>query len=472
MQKTNLIVSLLFCTLFCLNIYAGVIPTRESNFYYNMGGGQSIPAPAYSSAYSLPLRADNVSNYNCGLFDSQFSITNSLNGIANSFQNIQQSVIRNATAAIMEFPMYILSRADPSLYNLLNNGLLSAQQDLGFSTKNCQAMKSDINRGQNPYENWANVSMGNDWKYQMSLTNGGQFFKSSGSLSNDINLVNKKIEEDNGKNGVPWVQGIHTGRSGKYAGGRGQPAILVLHDASVAGYNVVLQSKRAYDDKNTPIRTDANAHLVDTWTNPVLAADWIVSILGDEKVTTFNGGDKQVTPGVGLLPDNKRMTTVISVRLQNLVADKDKITLEKLQAVSAPGLMINSNVILAIREQTPLNREIFIDKLAQEIATAQLIDKALLAYRILLNAKQIPDIHTNAAAQATIKQGLDRLKQEIESLLFNINVHKALVSETVIQLLNQTQHQQKNHVAVQPSAAVAPILNQGAIRKNNEINAP
>lgn len=61
--------------------------------------------------------------YNCGFFNSKLSITNSLNAIQNFFQNIQQSVVNNATSTITQFLMYTISRAAPSLYNLLNNGL-------------------------------------------------------------------------------------------------------------------------------------------------------------------------------------------------------------------------------------------------------------------------------------------------------------------------------------------------------------
>jgi integrating conjugative element protein (TIGR03755 family) len=452
---------------------ADLIPTNDNSFYYRVGGGQNIPAPPNRGAYSIPLKADNAvsMNYNCGVFDGQLSITNSLNGITNSFQNISQSVLGNATAAVMEFPMYILSRADPSLYNMLNNGLLGARQDLDVSTKTCQTMKNDLHRGQNPYENWASISMGDDWKYQMSLTGNSGLSSQSDSANDDINLVSKKIDEDSGSNGVPWVQGANTDRKGKYAGGRGQPAITVLRDTSIAGYNVILQENRAYDDKSAPHRSDDNARLVDTWSTPVSAADWITNVLGDEKVTTYNGGEKQSSPGVGLLPDTKTLTTTITEQLQDLVSSKEAISLEKLQAISAPGIMINSSVIIAVRQQTSVNQSILIEKLAQEVATAQVIDKALLARQILLEGGQVPDIYANHAAQASIHRGLERLKQEIDNLLFNVQVHKALVTDTVTQLLNQTQQQQTNHATIQPNEPFAPVLNQGAIPKNEEANS-
>jgi integrating conjugative element protein (TIGR03755 family) len=394
---------------------ADLIPTGNNPLYYKMGGGQETPMPAYNGAASVPLHvdADVGLGYNCGLFNPQLSITNSLNAIKNSFQNIEQSVMANATAAIAEFPMYALSRADPDLYNLLNNGLLGARRDLELSTKSCQAMQSEIAQGKNPYTDWATLSMGNDWKYRMSLANNSLRAGANGTEDNnsDINLVNQQVAQDNGDNGIPWVHGANIGRSGAYAGGQGQPAIFVIHDVSIAGYNVILQSGRNYDDTSPPARTDANAHLVDAWSNPTLAADWIVNVLGDEKITTFAGGDKQSTPGVGLLTANQQLAAQFIQQLQSLVAAQTPSDLKNLQAVSAPGVMINAAVIQAIQQKEPVTQAIIINKLAQEIATAKLIDQGLLARQIVLEGSQVPAVYSNKAAQEATQRALSRLDQ-------------------------------------------------------------
>lgn len=323
MKKYAKIILLTFITSFLSSTtHADLIPTGNNPLYYKMGGGHSVPVPAYSGASSIPLRADGDVGlgYNCGVFNPQLSITNSLNGIASSFQNIEQGVLANATSAIAEFPMYALSRADPDLYNLLNNGLLGARKDLELSTKSCQVMQSQIAEGKNPYTDWATMSMGNDWKYRMSMAGKSGLRAGANDANNaDINLVSKQVSQDNGDNGIPWVHGANIGRNGAYAGGRNQPAIFVIRDTSVAGYNVILQSGRNYDDDSAPARTDANAHLVDTWSNPKLAADWITTVLGDEKITTFAGGDKQSTPGVGLLANNQQLTTQTTQQLVDLV---------------------------------------------------------------------------------------------------------------------------------------------------------
>jgi integrating conjugative element protein (TIGR03755 family) len=441
---------------------ADLIPTGSSPFYYKMGGGQYIPMPAYNGAASIPLdvNANAGLGYNCGLFNPKLSITNSLNAIENSFQNIAQSVMANATSAIAEFPMYALSRADPDLYNLLNNGLLGARRDMELSTKSCQVMQSEMAQGKNPYTDWATLSMGNDWQQHMSLINSSAKLSAGNDDNNndDINLVNQQVAQDNGATGVPWIHGNNN------AGGQGQPAIYVINDTSIAGYNVVLQAGRSYDDTSAPAQTPNNAHLVTTWANPQAAANWITNVVGDEKITTYSGGDKQSTPGVGLLPQNQQLSAQVLQHVQDLVSGQTPLTVQNLQTVSAPGVMINTAVIKAIQQKEPVTQAILINKLSQEVATGQLIDQALLARQILQEGSQVPAIYSNKAAQEAIKNSLDRLDQAINNLLFNVRVRKELVSDTASQLLESTQAEQVGSSVVQPSGAASPDMQGGAVK--------
>ncbi len=448
------------------NTYADLIPAGNSSLYYKIGGGQPVPIPAYSGAQSVPLNVEGSVGlgYNCGAFNPASSITNSLNGIQNSFQNIQQNVIYNATAAITQFPLYAISRADPSLYNLINNGLFGAREDLNISTKTCQQMQSEITSGQNPYSDWATVSMGNDWKHHMSLAGNRNLKAVQIDNNSDINQVKQKIEKENGDNGVPWVKGVAIGRNTVYAGGRNQPAIYIIHDTAVAGYNIILQPNRRYDDTSAPAKTNANQHLLDTWPNPVTAARWMTTVLGDEKITTFSHGDKHSSPGVGLLSDHEELATEITQNMQRLVTHQQPLSIDNLKKISAPGVMINTAIIRAIQQKAPVEQAILINKLSQEVAAAKVIDKALLAKQILEEGSQIPAIYGNKAAQKTIKDAVLRLDHAIHNLLFSVQVRKELVSRTAAELLNTTQVEQLNSTSIQGSEQDT-IIDQGAIKK-------
>lgn len=463
MPNQNYFIFIGFCTLllFASTTYADLIPTADSPWYYKLGGGQSVGNPAYRSTHSIPLHVegDVGLGYNCGVFNPNLSITNSLNEIQHSFQAIQHSVIEHATGAIAELPMYAISRADPALYHLLNNALLNAREDLNVSMKTCQQMQHEIGKGQNPYQDWAVISLGNDWQYHMSLAANDKT-----SASSDINTVKTQVESANGDNGVPWVHGVLIGRKGFYAGGKGQPPIFVLHDTAIAGYNVILQAKRDYDDIHSPTRTEDNAHLVDTWANPVLAANWITNVLGDEKITTYLGGDKQSSPGVGLLPENQLFTQQLIPKLESLVNAKPPFAIDRLKAVSAPGVMLNTAVIQAIQQKPPVTQAIVIHKLAQEVATAKLLDKTLLAREILEKGSQVPAIYANKAAQATLHHVLSRVDHAMNELLFYAKVRKTFVSETAAQLLQINTAEQLNNASIR-SSITPSLMQQGALKK-------
>jgi integrating conjugative element protein (TIGR03755 family) len=463
MKKIYKVVAVTTLMIALNQVYGALIPTGNDNFYYGMGGGNDIPMPAYLDTNTIKIRAEgNIGlGYNCGVFNPTLSIANSLNNIKNSFQNLSQTVVQNATASIAEFPMYMIARANPTLYDLLNNGLLGARDDLSISTKSCEVMQNQIGSGQNPYTDWGTFALGDDWKYHMSLSGSSGTNLFGDSSSGDINQVKQTVQSDNGKNGVSWVQGTST-RGGTYAGGVGQPVIQVIHDTVIAGYNTTLQSGRGINDTSAPPLTTGNDHLVSTWRSPLIASAWIANVVGDYTITTYNGGEKNSIAGVGLLPETQTLTQTITQNLMNLVSGTDEMSIENLQAVSAPRVMVNEAVINAIRAETPVMQSILISKIAQQAATAKVIDEALLARQLLQSGSQVPAIYGNSAAQDDIEKSIKRLDKAIDDLLFNVRVNRELVSNTVSDLLDNA-HSQAIAKSLLQSNASNPTMQNGAI---------
>jgi integrating conjugative element protein (TIGR03755 family) len=477
-QKKSLLRPLLKPALFALGIaplvvQASIIPSGNSPFYYQLGGGQAIPIPAFIDQQTIPLRVEGGIGlgYNCGVFDPLASIVNAFNGdhLKNSFMNVQKQVVDSATGAVLEWPLYEISRDNTSLYNLLTNNIFGAKDDFSLSTKSCQVMQNEIAQGKNPYHNWSKIAVGNDWKYYMSMGDGSRLSAgdANGIDPTDINEVKEQVAKDNGANGVAWVQGVNSGRGGLYAGGKGQPSIQVIKDTSIAGYNVIIGRNRAYNDTSAPTRTKKNAHLVDAWRTPTDAANWITRVLGDEEVTTYSGGDKDSTPGIGLLPEIQNESSQIAPKLANLVGGTDSMTLDNLKAVSAPSVMINQNVINKIRQLSPVNQSIYVGKLAQIVATAKIADKAQLALRILESGSQVPPIFANKAAQDDINPAIRRLSDGLQRFLFNVKMNQ-VVADPIAALMASTTAQQLGDSSIRTGAKPQPVMNNGAIKQTDE----
>ncbi len=442
------VLSTLTLTAWADDTYSGsgqIIPVGPGSLYYQLGGAESMPTPMSNSNQTIPLTAqpDVGLNYDCGVFDPDISVTNSMNDISNSFMAMTETVVDNATSAITELPMYIVAQADPNLYNMLNDGLAGANSDLKVSTKNCQVMQQNIQQGQNPYNDWLSVAMTSDWQQRMNKAQDGD------SDSSDINQVSENVDDDNGRQGVPWVAGSNQDGT-VFAGGDNEPAIAVVHDTVVAAYNVALQSGRSYDDTSAPSGDTQAKGMVALWPTPTLAADWVVNVVGDISVTTYPGGQKASTPGRGLLPETAAQAKTIKTELNNLVDGTDEATLAHLQKVSAPGVTINQAVITNIQSLAPVTQAIYMSRLSQEIATERVIDEALMARTLLLTGKQIPVIYNNKAAVKAVQAAIDRLTADIKDFQFNNDIRKQFSANSALVLLKQVQAQQAAHNQFKP----------------------
>ena len=109
------------------------------------------PAASYAAPIDLSVQANIGMGNQCGMYNPAISITNTLNDLADSVNNLTESVIANATGSLAEMPMYFLALANPTLYNLLNNSLISAHTIIDASVKSCQETKNQIAQGKNPY---------------------------------------------------------------------------------------------------------------------------------------------------------------------------------------------------------------------------------------------------------------------------------------------------------------------------------
>lgn len=456
---------IVFLAVFIANIgiaLALVIPPNSSDFYYEIGGGQDVPLPAFYNKSYLPINAEaNIGlGMNCGAFNPQLSLANSLNQIASSGVAMRNKVISSAQAAITELPLYTVSRADPSLYNLLTNALMGAQKDVELSTKSCEVMQSQIAAGQDPYAHWMSLSMGNQWQQEIGTA--------SLSGAGDINVAKEAVDEDSGRSGVPWVAASnHQSNATQvvtqsvHAGGENQPPIHVIYDTVIAGYSVVQARTGASAGFH-----DADSQLNAVWPSSTQAAEWVVHVVGDQTITTFNGGEKSSTAGVGLYTEIASSAKELQTKLETLVSGETPPTLENLSAISAAGIAVTPETLQAVQSQSPVMQAVLIQKLAQNLAALQVIDKARLGMRLLQAGSRVPVIYRNAAAQTIITDSHDALKNDIADLMLFLQAKNQLASQlmgTLVQA-NQSQHAQAS--ALDIPAPSSPLLFDGAVKKN------
>ena len=394
---------------------SSIIPTsNDSNhLYYQMGGGSDYPLPVapYSTPIDLSVQANLGLGNQCGMYNPAISISNTLNDLEDSVNNLTESLIANATGSLAEMPMYFLALANPTLYNLLNNSLISAHTIIDASVKSCQETKDQIAQGKNPYEDWATLSIGNSWKSHLSLTATGD---------EDINAANETITQDAGNDGVIWVQGKSFSDGSLHAAGKNQPPVHVIADTTKAGYNALL-NRDLTSDQAAPTNSD----LANQFPSPSDAVNWMTGVLGDQNITTCTDSSCKAGQGTvagrGLLPwmticttqNNNDCVDTINQRLQALVSGSTSLSKDNLLAVSANDLVISPTAIHAIQSMDISQQGIVTHKLAQEVALQRLMEKALMARDILQAGRQTPPIAVNRPAQFILQDKMTVLDSDI-----------------------------------------------------------
>ena len=422
-------------------------PAEDSFWYYEIGGAQAISRPANPKVTSLTIggSVELGLGYSCGTFDPVLSVGNILNKIRQGTEDMLNSMVAAANAAIASLPALILQRANPGLYDLMQNALLKAEETVNLTTKTCEQIEYELAQGKDPFREWIILSKGQDWKAIMG----------SGGL--DIVDAKKQVESNNGKNGIPWLGGRR--------GGSDQEAIAVISDTIKAGYNVTLN--RSADASGTATGEAATTHLVQTWPDVEAAQDWAVKVLGDLIIQTCAGCEPSGIPGSGVLPLHDEQRITLEEELLALVEGTAPPTLEQLQTLSAPGTGLTRSAIEALQDLSAVDKDIFIAKLAGEISQAQLIDQMLLLRRLLLAGRQVPEIAAVEPAQREIERKLSELDREIENLLFDTRIRKEVMSDTVAMLLRlyRDRNQESLVIPTMPYVDPRPLQLDGSVKR-------
>ena len=417
---------------FATEDYSNNIPSpTDSALYYNIGGGNLIPySPSLKNTLSLGFDGLGALGYSCDRFNPNSSITNALNGMKNSTMNMFNSVVNSASGVIVSMPAYIFAKANPSLYEMMQNGLASGQFDLSLGMKSCEQQMSDVNSGNNPYQGMYDVSKSAKWKvgqYSSSsprVEAGNMTYSEAGS--GDVQESSAGIAVDDGSSGVPWVKGDDVDGS-PHSGGDGQNPILMTNDIFIAGTNALLGRSEYMSNTSIPT-TDSLSKQFKTPSDVVIFAK---SVLGEKTIYTTKKQTGSSMPGRGLLPEMSKEYDSVFESISDMVTGSETINVDNLKNASAGRIMLNEDIIKQLRSETTTRRSLEASSLAQGIASIRVIDKAESLILILNAARQVPNILENGPAQETINQYIETLNQQIDLVIGNKEKSDKLLVSTI-----------------------------------------
>lgn len=422
-----------------------LMPSEDGFWYYEVGGAEPIsnaPNPSVTTI-RLAFGADASAGYSCGSFDPLLSIENTLNEVAQGAEDMVDQMVQAATNAIASLPAMVLQRSNPGLYDLFQNNLLRAEEELALSTQSCQEMEAAIADGRNPYQEWVTLSKGDDWRAAMG--SGG-----------DIVKIEEEIDQNAGNNGAQWLGGRR--------GGQGQEPIDVISDTVKAGYNITLDRS---PNAGTPYAGGGDAPLLArTWGTPQEAQEWATRVLGDKHIRTCQGCESETTPGVGLLPILEETNEQVREDLMQLVSGASRPTRNNLRDVSAPGVGVSRGLIEALQELPESDRMVATGRLAQEVATARTMEQALMTRRMLLSGRKAPEIDAAGVAREDIRDGVDEITAEIDSLMLEVDARQSVVSNTASAILREAERRRTGSVGTpSPQPIETAPIRGGAVSR-------
>lgn len=362
----------------------------------------------------------------CGNFDMSLSVTNILNGVTGKLEKLADDLIAGVTGAISNWPMMEIARADPQLYEFIQQGKLEASELFNASVASCEEMTDKMVRegygaGGSP-GSWVEVSGFEDWG-------------SSDPDSEDVVQVEEDVDKEKGDGGVKWI-------GGEKAAGKDQPPIDTIADTVKAGVNL-LANRDVQSESNLPDNEDT-PWFAKYWKDPEEAAEWVTDIVGETTIRTCVDCERlTTTPGTGVYAKMEKDQRRIENRVLELLDTPTTVyDHEDLKEISAPGYAITQQVMEALKGES-LYREALVERLAEEVAIADMVERLIAARRIMLSGLKEAHVAQNPDAVQIITARISELGEEMELLRQDAELRATTKQSVAVTLLNRKAGREK-----------------------------
>lgn len=376
----------------------------------------------------------------CGNFDMSLSVTNILNGVTGQLEKLGDELLASVTGAISNWPMMEIARADPQLYEFIQQGKLEASELFNASVASCEEMTDKMIRegygtGGSP-GSWIEVSGFEDWG-------------NSRPESDDVVQVEESIDKNKGNGGVKWI-------GGEKAAGKNQPPIDAVADTVKAGVNLL--ANRDVKSRSALSQNEDTPWFSKYWKDPEEAAKWVTDIVGETTIRTCVDCERlSTTPGTGVYAKMEKEQRRIEIRLLALLDMPTTVyDSEDLAEISAPGYAITQQVMEALKGES-LYRETLVERLAEEVAIADIVERLIAARRIMLSGVKEAHVAQNPDAVQIITSRITELSEEMDLLRQDAELRASTKQSVAMTLLNRKAGRDKYNGAT-PSKDVTEAI--------------
>jgi len=451
---------------------ASMFIPSNANYYYRIEpAGTYIPPVRSGKILSIGANISGQSVLSCGNFNPMVSMKNGFKNIKETAIGSLEPILDNIKGSIMAIGMYKIQQMNPGLYDTITNASFDLNNKFELNVSNCSQKLKSLQNGGGLFEDIVQISDSQGW-----LDLAKQDKEDKGD-SVDVISSSAEIEKNRGKWGIPWIHRVE-GNSG--GSNDNQKPIRLTSDVVIAGYNIMLDNNRELDSDKEVTNEEQSSkglNIVRYWKKPSLAANWATYVLGETQISAKEDKDsKSSKAGLGLsavlhscpkLTENGD-TCISNVRaaLWDLVDGTVDINDASLRSISPENMAITDKVITTIRYLERENQLVFIEALAEKIATQNLLNQALMLRRIFQAGLQVQEVQNLKELRGNILTTISNLEYEIKSISFEHDVRKKMMSKTIQTILEiNTELQAENNQLDQEHN---PVIKDGAIYKNSD----
>jgi integrating conjugative element protein (TIGR03755 family) len=396
-------------------------PRLSEAMGFQLGGGYTGAPP--TTVHTVPVLDLGIGwdmNMECGKFDPKISVSAQLNGITDGFRNMMDNIISSATGAVAQLPALAIQKANPALYDMLQQGILQGKLDFEWAETSCDQMANVMMGNESfPFENYKMGIKANNWSAEI------------GGSGGDAIAAKQALDSTNhGDAGAEWI-------CGDKKGGSGQQPINALKDVVIVGYNIMYDRANTCTTGSVSAAVGGNTPLYSYWTSPVAAAEWAERVIGDTQIRTCDGCTKiEGIAGKGLTYMHRDMTEQLYTRIEDLVTGATPLTWQNLNLVSAPpGVEITQTIILSIRKRSPAGQAEMIERLSGEIAQARIVEQGRLLTQMLRTGAKEPNVSAFDPAKIVINEAIDHLQVELDQLDLETRTRKNVAKDTILKII-------------------------------------
>ncbi|MDH4275873.1 MAG: hypothetical protein OEW08_12625 [Gammaproteobacteria bacterium] len=437
--------------------YAADVAPKDSAWYYKLGGGRTVTIPSpQRTTISLNANAKLGFGYSCGKFKPSFNLNAATlkKAMDNATAQLKSQYTELANSAPGAAVSYVLMKANPALYQMLQTMDFNFNQLLDFSVKTCQQMEAEMasNPNANPFSGWVQSAKLTEWAKQMDQ---------SVSAVDAKDNVNDAVES--GAVRVPYALADNQGSSAV--------PINAIGDVVIAGYNQIL-GRAAKDDMSAPSCGTACPRMVTTWQNPGAARDWLKEVVGETTINFESSARPATVAGRGIMPYLNADTSAIATAIQmtvtsncypqvagNSCGEQPLDTTLDVLSDRAGGLRVTRDLLETIRREEPTFRGVMIDNIAEDLATSAAIQRVLLAKRILSVGSQIPEVRAQQDGAREVQRAIAMLDSELQTLKQEHEFKSMLVAGTSMTMLARRAERENSAIAKEVPDAKASMAN-------------